>query len=107
MNIQAETRLTGVIVDETTSFTFSEVCTHCNIPREILEQMLEYGILENVQFLQNDYQIDLKYLKLIEVAFRLYRDLEINIAGISIILELKREVAELRTQLNLLQPEPG
>ena len=99
-NIQED--VVGVIVDETTTFSIREVCAKCNISQGLLVQMVEHGLFEFNSLPKDDEQIDLKTLKRIESAFHLYHDLEINMPGISLILELKDELEQLRKQLSLL-----
>lgn len=94
--------LTSIIIEETTTFTVEEICTRCKIPHELLVQMLEHGLFELNSDLSDNTLIDLKTLKRIEAAFRLHQDLEINMPGISLILELKDELDRLQQELDLL-----
>lgn len=98
-----ESIIIAEIVDENTTFSIHEICTQCNIPIEFLEQLNEHGFFELAQMQVTEAQINLKALKRIEAAFHLYRDLEINLPGVSMILELKDELDLLRSQLSLLQ----
>lgn len=94
--------ITGVLVDEKTTFSVSEICTRCNVPHELLVQMMEYGLFEFTNQLEDDYNLDLKTLRIVESAVHLHRDLEINMPGIALILELKDELEQLRNELDLL-----
>ena len=102
MKITQETILSSVIVDENTTFTIREICTRCNIPYQIIIQMAEHGLFDLSTNLDDDTEIDLKTLKRIEAAFRLHQDLEINMPGVSLILELKDQIDLLQQQLDLL-----
>ncbi len=93
---------TATIVDETTTFTVQEICTRCNVTQDLLVEMMEYGLFDFNDNLDANYPIDLKTVKRIESAFHLHRDLEINMPGIAVILELKDELEQLHTELALL-----
>lgn len=93
---------TATIIDENITFSVSEICTYCDISKELLVQMMEHGVFNFSHELPEDFQIDLKTVKRIESAYRLHRDLEINIPGVALILELQDELAMLRDELNLL-----
>ena len=64
--------------------------------------MMEHGLFELSKPLRDDHEIDLRTLRRIESAFRLHRDLEINMSGIALVLELRDELETLRNELNVL-----
>ncbi len=94
--------IAGEIIDEKITFTISQICQQCDIPKELLLQMMEHGLFEFYQQDQDEYRIDINGLKQIEIAFHLHKDLEINIPGIAVIIELRDELEQLRTELNFL-----
>ena len=93
---------TATIVDDSTTFTISEICSRCNVSHDLLVQMMEHGLFEFNNPLHDDFKIDLKTLQRIESAFHLHRDLEINMPGIALVLELRDELETLRNELNVL-----
>ena len=91
------------VVDETTTFSIREVCTYCDISPDLLIQMVEHGLFDLDNEFDDNSQIDLKTLKRVEAAFRLHRDLEINISGVALVLELNEEIEKLRDEISVLQ----
>jgi chaperone modulatory protein CbpM len=93
----------GVLIEETSSMPFEEVCHRYNIPRELLVEMIEYGIFSNPAHQIERTQLKPKDLRRLESAFRLHRDLEINLPGVALALELLEELEYLRTELDILR----
>lgn len=95
-----ESVLSGVIIENETTFTIAEICQECHLPQDFLLQMIDHGMFESK--LEENAAFDLIAIKRIESAFHLHRDLGINVPGIALILELKEELENLRSELKLL-----
>ncbi|RUR13746.1 chaperone modulator CbpM [Legionella sp. km772] len=91
--------IVGMLIEETLSF--KEVCHKYNIPQELLLEMMEYGIFSTSSNGKEN-QLDAKDLRRMESAFRLHRDLEINLPGVALALELLDEIEGLRRELAIL-----
>jgi chaperone modulatory protein CbpM len=95
----------GVLIEETSSMPFEEVCNRYNIPKELLIDMIEHGLFSNPAHDIEHTQLNPKDLRRIESAFRLHRDLEINLPGVAVALELLEELEYLRTELDILRKQ--
>lgn len=95
----------GVIVEETTSISFVEVCHKYRINQDLLLEMIDYGLLSAQINQDNQASIDQKSLQRMETAFRLHRDLEINLAGVALALDLLDEMKDLRSELDILRKQ--
>lgn len=83
------------------SVSFKEVCYQYNIPKELLIEMMEYGIFTSTTNLEQPY-LSSKDLRRMESAFRLHRDLEVNLPGVALALDLLEEIEALRKELEIL-----
>lgn len=86
----------GTLQDETVTYTYQEFCEVCVIESPLINEMIEFGIIE-VQ--GNELQsliFTSKSMTRAKKALRLYHDLNINWAGISLALDLLDEINELR-----------
>lgn len=92
----------GILVEETTTFTLVEVCQRYNIPKELLLDMLEQGFFPNQPTEPEHVVLDQKALRRLESAFRLHRDLGINLPGVALALELLDEIGQMRQELEIL-----
>ena len=63
--------------------------------REVVEQLLEAGVLPEP--LEREYTAE--EAELVRVAHVLVRELEINVAGVEVILRMRQEVLALRQQM--------
>lgn len=86
-----------------TILTLEEVCESCQISTDYIHDLIEYDIihLEN-EALEEQY-FNLKQLQRIQTAIRLQQDLEVNLAGIAIILDLLDEMEDMRARMELLE----
>lgn len=94
--------LIGVLIEETTSISFIEVCHKYNIPQELLVEMVEHGLFPDQPTDIKKIALDQKALRRIESAFRLHRDLEINLPGVALALDLLEEIEAMRQELEIL-----
>jgi chaperone modulatory protein CbpM len=88
-------------------FSLSEVCERCGLHAEIIVEMVEHGIVAPVvEQSNNSWQFSIEALLRLNRAQRLRQDLEINLPGLALSLDLldqietlQQELAALRTQL--------
>jgi len=78
--------------------TFDEVCRICNISSDALHELIAYEIIRPRQSTQGDLLFNLVDLHRTKTALRLQRDLEVNIAGVALVLDLLDELEELRAE---------
>lgn len=85
--------------------TYDEICLRCTIPAETLNEMIEYGVIEPLFSTKKEAPIYFSSSSLLRVntAIRLCRDLEVNIAGAALAIELLDEIKSLRKNLNNLK----
>ena len=94
--------ITGVLIEETTTISFNEVCHRYHIPKELLLEMVEYGLFSSKTTKVEQLKLNQSDLRKMEVAFRLHRDLEINLPGVALVLELLEQIDQLDEELNIL-----
>lgn len=97
--------LIGVLIEETTTISFVEVCHRYNIPKELLLEMIEEGLFPNQPSPPENIKLDQKALHRIEAAFRLHKDLGINLPGVALALDLLDEMHSLRDELSILRKQ--
>jgi len=100
--MDAKTILAGVLMDENITISVVEVCQHCNISKEQLEDLIEQGLFTQVTHSQ-DLKFDFIRFRRILSASRLQQDLGINTPGVVLVLELLDELTQIRNDLAILQ----
>lgn len=98
-----QTMITGVLVDESVQLTFVEVCHHYDLSEDVLMDILEHGLLSDVNMPHKNLVFRGHELQKILSACRLHRDLGINSPGVILALELLDELNDLQQQLQILQ----
>ncbi|QLH43558.1 MAG: MerR family transcriptional regulator [Coxiellaceae bacterium] len=96
---------TGTVVDDQITYTIVEVCDICHIPVNEVRLLIEYGIVQPEGKMQQDWQFTLRELQRIQRALRLQRDLEIDLAGIALAIELLDEIDDMRNKVSLLEQQ--
>jgi chaperone modulatory protein CbpM len=92
---------TGLILDEQVSLTLEDVCRACAVETTSIIALVEEGVLEPAsggKELQH-WRFSGASLGRARIAMRLQRDLEINLAGVALTLELLSEIESLRAGL--------
>ena len=97
MEEQEKSVVRGVIIEEFETFTFWQFCQVCAIPEDRIAELVQEGILEPEGRDRSSWRFSQGSLRWALKARRLQCDLDINLAGVSVILELMEELEALRT----------
>ncbi len=83
------------------AFTLREVCERGGCHAEFVIRLVDYGIVSPLAEAPEarQWQFDVAALSRLRKAMRLQRDLNINLPGLAMSLELLDEVEEMRRQL--------
>jgi chaperone modulatory protein CbpM len=98
-----ENYIIGVLIEESVSISFIEVCQRYNISEQLLTEMIEEGLLANDSSESKYISLNQKSLRRMESAFRLHRDLGINLPGVTLAIELLEEMEQMRHELDILR----
>ncbi|WP_292980020.1 chaperone modulator CbpM [Nitrosomonas sp.] len=83
--------LQGVIFEEGEAISLDELCQLCSVEVEWITTLVNEGILEPVEFRHKNWIFSGSALRRIRVVKHLQQDLDINIAGVALVLELLEE----------------
>lgn len=94
-----------IVLDEEVHLTFIEICEQLNLPENVLEELIDHGLLQEVAEVEikQSTTFDAAQLARIQTALRLGHDLGINIPGVVLALELLDEIEQLRQELSILK----
>jgi chaperone modulatory protein CbpM len=70
---------------------------------EQVHELVHYDIIHPATNQLEQWQFDLQQLQRATRALRLQRDLEVNLAGVAILLDLLDEMENMRAQLSLME----
>ena len=95
--------VTGVLMDEDTTLTVVVVCQHCHLPEVVLMEWIAHGLLGDHYQPSHAIQFDYHMVDRVCTAHRLQHDLEVNLQGVILALELMDEMAKMRDELAILK----
>jgi len=92
--------ITGQLLDEQYSLTITELCGACQVQIQWIVELVDEGILEPSGLVAEQWRFPGDSLQLARTVRRLQQDLEINIAGAALVLDLLDENTSLRARLS-------
>ena len=99
----------GELPSDETLFSLGEICERCGMHAGIVIEMVEFGIVAPLgeQASSERWQFSTDALLRLRRAQRLLGDLELNLPGLALALELLDEIDALQQQLASLRQQLG
>lgn len=103
----SEKRLIPVaeVLDETIALTLNDMAKRCAVETHIIIEMVEEGVLEPQGRRPEEWQFRGPDLMRLRRALRLQRDLEVNLPGVALAIDLLDELDELRARMRVLEKQ--
>ena len=93
------------ILEEQTQLTLADLCRACAVHAERIIELVDVGVLEPLGREPARWRFGGTSLHRARMALRLQRDLDIDLAGAALALELLDEIESLRSRLRALGGE--
>ena len=91
--------LTGAIFEESALLTVRDLSRMCAVDERHIVEFVEEGVLSVVEIDTIEWHFSGAALRRTRLALRLERDLELNLPGVALALELMDELEQLRREL--------
>lgn len=91
--------LTGILLDEHCELSLDELCRACASSTEWVIELVDEGVLDPVGHERDLWRFSGASLQRARAATRLQNDLNINLAGIALVLDLMDEIQALHERL--------
>ena len=91
--------LTGILLDEQAELSLQDLCHACSTSTEWVIELVDEGVLEPIGHDQSHWQFSGPSLLRARAAMRMQQDLQINLAGIALALDLMEEMEAMRERL--------
>ena len=98
MSSSEDQALPGAIFEESAVLTVKDLSRMCAVDERHIVEFVEEGVLSVVK-VRSEWHFTGDALRRARLALRLERDLELNLAGVALAVELIEELAQLRRQL--------
>jgi chaperone modulatory protein CbpM len=92
--------MTGTIFDQSAILSIKDLSRMCQVDERHIVEFVEEGVL-NVVELSSEWHFTGDALRRARLAVRLERDLELNLAGVALALDLIEELQRLRRELEV------
>lgn len=93
----------GEIINDTAEYTLEELCEMCGVNAELIIDMVNYGILHPTGKSLSVWHFSPLELQRSQRALRLQHDLDLNLAGVALALELIEELEDKRYRVMQMQ----
>lgn len=87
------------IFDEQRRVTLKELSGLCGVQSSLIVELVDEGVLEPVDVHATRWSFSGTSVRRVQIATRLQRDLDVNMPGIALALDLMEELEELRRRL--------
>lgn len=98
MSPSEDQALTGTLFDSNSILSIHDLSRMCEVDERHIVEFVEEGVL-NVIELRSEWQFTGDAVRRARLALRLERDLELNLAGVALAIELIEELQRLRREL--------
>ena len=96
MSSSEDQALPGAIFEESELLTVRDLSRMCAVDERHIVEFVEEGVLSVVEITATEWYFTGAALRRARMALRLERDLELNLAGVALALELMEELESLR-----------
>jgi chaperone modulatory protein CbpM len=100
MTTPQDQALSGAIFEESATLTIEDLSRLCAVDERHIVAFVEEGVLEVIE-MSTQWHFRGSALRRARLALRQERDLELNLAGVALALELMDELEHLRRQLEV------
>lgn len=103
MTRDVEPSITHAEIADELELTLSQLCRACQLPAEHIFALVEEGIVEPEGTEPGQWRFQSVCVTRVRRAYRLERDLGVNLAGAALALDLLEEIEQLKRHLQRLQ----
>ena len=91
--------LSITLISEENTLTFDELCRAIHAEQDLMIQLIDYHIIQPKGKSQQEWLFDHIALKRARLARNFYYDLEVNLAGIGLLIDLMEQIERLKQSL--------
>lgn len=96
--------LSGILLEDDYQVSLAELCRACSIHADWLIDLVNEGIIEPRGKTVADWRFSSVEIVRVHTVIRLQQDLQVNLAGAALALDLLDEIDSLRARLRALDP---
>lgn len=101
MRADNQAALAGELFDDRAALSVEELSRLCAVDRTFIVELVEEGVLSVTEVHAGEWRFPGAALRRARTALRLQRDLDINLPGVALALQLMEELDRLRREFGL------
>jgi len=101
MRTRVEGLLRGEIFEDYAVLSVDDLSRLCAVDRTCIVELVEEGVLRVIEVNSAEWRFSGAALRRARTAMRLQRDLELNLPGVALVLDLMEELDRLRRELDV------
>ena len=92
--------ISGVVIDHETGLSFEEIASATHVDEEFIIQLIEYHIVHpHKGTSKKNWQFDHLSLRRLKLARNFYYDLEVNLSGIALLMDMSERIEQLEIEM--------
>ena len=95
--------ISNVTIETNPQLTLDELCSACGITPEFIRELIEYGILDVKVTTLDSYRFAPVHLRRIRTIVHLQKDLEVNLPGAALVVDLMDQMEIMRSKIEMLE----
>ncbi|MBS0350531.1 MAG: chaperone modulatory protein CbpM [Proteobacteria bacterium] len=95
--------ISGIIIEKSQALTLDEFCNAIHSEPQLITKMIEYQLLHPEGNEPSEWRFDSVSIKKGRIAASFYYDLEINLQGIALALQLLDQNEQLQKKIDILE----
>lgn len=89
-----------ITIETDPELTLDELCQACDVTPDFIQELIQFGAIEPIDY---SFRFNAQHLRRIRRVIHLQQDLEVNLAGAALAVDLMDQIEDLQTQVELLQ----
>lgn len=92
-----------VNLEEGPELSLEEICHACHVPSDFIQEVIEFGIIDPRGATLETWRFNADHLRRVRTVVHLHHDLEVNLAGAAVVLDLLDELQRMRARLEVFE----
>jgi chaperone modulatory protein CbpM len=95
--------ITVLSIDAQSELSLEELCDACHVTHEFIHELIDYGAIEPKGVSIEVWRFNPSHMHRIQTVIRLQNDLEVNLPGAALAIDLMDQIETMRAQLEFLE----
>lgn len=95
--------ISSINIEANPELTLEELCVACGITPDFIHDLVEYGVLEIQETSLEAERFTPVHLRRIRTIVHLQNDLEVNLPGAALVIDLMEQIETMRMKIEMLE----